>query len=72
MKLDRGSDQRLVVIEAHKCGKAREVYRALCSRWTANHLAVCRAVERNGATAVVRVDGSGVSILDLGINEAFS
>lgn len=74
VKLDRGSDQRLVTIEAHKAstGQVREVYRATCSRWTAKHLAVCRAVERNGASAVVRVDGSVVSVDDLGINEAFS
>jgi len=74
VKLDRGSDQRLVTIEVctKGTGRWREVYRATCSRWTAKHAAIVLAVTKKGHEAVVRIDGSIVSVADLGINEAFS
>lgn len=73
VKLDRGSDQRLVVIELAKLGEVtpRELYRATVSRWTAKHATLVAQASKRGVVRV-EVDGSVVDPADLGINEAFS
>lgn len=72
VKLDRGNNQRLVVITLLVSGVIpREVFRGLSSRWTAKHLAFVSAARKRGAVTVT-VGGAVVDPIDLGVNEAFS